>query len=101
MAGLDREALIGSLAAEFEKDKGLDVKIDKCNYIEDTQTLNCRALGLPMDVLEKTKNVSKMYLASMKEAARKDPSAAIKLPYIEVAIKCIDEIITLKAKDQK
>lgn len=95
---LDREALIGGLAAEFDKDKGIGVNIDKNNYIEPTNTLNCTAIGLSMDTLEKTKRVALSYMSAFKKEADKDREAAQKVVYLEVAIKCIDEIIGMKLK---
>lgn len=96
--GLDREALIGGLAAEFDKDKGLDVKIDKNLYIEPTNTLNCTASGLSLDTLQKTKTVAERFKNAYKEEAKTDRVAAQKIMYFEVAIKCIDEVIATKIK---
>ncbi len=98
---LDREALIGGLAAEFEKDKGVEVKIDKSNYIEPTNSLNCTALGLPLDTLKKTKNVVMEQKEAFKKLAEKDRDAAQSVMHLEVAIKCIDEVIAQKMKTSR
>lgn len=100
MAGFDRAELIGGLAAEFDKAKGLNVKIDKTNYIDSTNSLDCSALGLPLDTLQKTKNVAQLYMNALKDDARNNPESAQKVIYMEVAIKCIDEVIGLKSKNK-
>ena len=95
---LDRAQLIGGLAAEFDKDKGVGGKIDKSNYIEPTNSLDCTALGLPIETLTKTRNVAVKKRDAYKAIASKDPEATQMVLHLDVAIKCIDQIISEKAK---
>ena len=95
---MDRAALINSLANEYEKDKVVEVKLDRGNYIEDTNSLDCTALGLTLDSLKKTRNVLNQQKDAYQPIAKKDMNAAQAMIHLEIAIKCVDEIIAQKLK---
>ena len=84
-----------------EKNTGLDVRIDRSNYIEQKNALECTALLLSLDTLKKTRNVAISYRNAFRLEAGKSDIFAQKLMYMEVAIKCIDEIIAQKLKKEQ
>ena len=90
---LDRAALINGLSQEFDKAKGVDVKIDATNYIDSTNTLDCTANAIPIENLFKTKNVLLQYKEAFKRDAAKNPQYAQDVLHIEIAVKCVEQVI--------
>lgn len=94
---MDRASLIGSLAQEFGM-AGFSGKISPSNYIEDTKSLECSAIFLDIDTLEKTKNVIDFY--EKKISASTDEDKKQHLLHLKVARKCVEEVISQKLKGQ-
>ena len=95
---LDRAALISGLANEFDKDKGIDVKLDKGNYISDTNSLDCTALGIPLENLKKTRAVLQQFKEAFQKESKNDPEVVQNLLHIENSIKCVEQVISEKLK---
>lgn len=85
-----RTDLIKQLAEEMTG----DLTIDTSNYIDSTQSLDCSALGLSMDSLEKTKNVIELH--ERKLANDRNSEASQYLLHLKVAKKCVEEIMNQK-----
>lgn len=87
--------LIAGLASEFTPHP--DLRISTSNYISDTGSVDCSALGLPIDTLEKTVNVIEQHeRLFIKEPDKHEASQY--LAHIRVAKKCVEEVIALKRK---
>ena len=96
---LDRVALINGLSAEFDKAKGYDIKIDQSNFIDSTNSLDCTAAGIPLENLNKTRNVLMKQRESFKAMASTDPMAAQNVLHLENALKCVEQVISEKARE--
>ena len=90
-----RSNLIGALSEEFTGNS--DWNIETSNFITDTNAIDCTALGLSGETLEKTKREIERH--EKKFAAKNDdPMAAQYLAHMKVAKKCVEEIISQKNK---
>ena len=92
-----KASLIGELNAQFVGNK--DLRIDTANFIETTGTMECTALGLDMDTLQKTKNVIEQHERKFQKKDA-DPMHTQYLLHLKVAKKCVEEIMCLKRKTE-
>jgi len=92
----DRRSLINSLAHEFGQASDPDLKIDKSNFIDDSRTLDCTAMGLPVDTLRKTLRVVEQHVKKFRSSDQ--PEKAQYVAHLDVARKCIEEVILLKSR---
>ncbi len=92
----NRADLINALASEFT-DGSSDMKIATSNFISDTGAMDCTAMGLPLETLQKTKNVIEQHEARYANET-KDPMAGQYMLHLKVAKKCIEEIMSMKIK---
>lgn len=90
MTSSTRTDLIKQLAEEMNS----DLNIDTSNYIDSTQSLDCSALGLSMDSLEKTKNVIEMHERKLVNDRNAEDHQY--LLHLKVAKKCVEEIMNQK-----
>lgn len=95
-----RAGLISALANKMGTDVNPDdLHIETSNYLIERNALDCTALGLDMESLEKTKNVIEMHEKKLLNSPNKE--AAQYLLHLRVAKKCVEEIIAQKMKNQK
>ena len=92
---INRADLISALANEFTGEENL--KIETSNFIFDTGAMDCTAMGLPIDTLQKTKNVIEQHEAKFSKET-KNPMNTQYLLHLRVAKKCIEEVIAQKLK---
>ena len=93
----NRSELIGALSEAFQKDS--DLKLDKENIVTGLGSLDCTAMGIPIDALEKTKRVIEQHETKyMKE--KDDPMARYYIVHLKIARKCVEEILAQKRKNQ-
>ena len=93
----NRAELIGALSDAFQKSD--DLKLDKENIVTGLGSLDCTAMGIPIDALEKTKRVIEQHETKfMKE--KDDPMAGYYIVHLKIARKCVEEILALKRKNQ-
>lgn len=92
---INRADLISALASEFTGDDNL--KIETSNFISDTGAMDCTAMGLSIDTLQKTKNVIEQHESKFSKET-KDPMNTQYLLHLRVAKKCIEEVIAQKLK---
>ena len=92
---INRADLINALASEFTVDDNL--KTETRNFIPATGAMDCTAMGLPIDTLQKTKNVIEQHEAKFSKET-KDPMNTQYLLHLRVAKKCIEEVIAQKLK---
>lgn len=93
-----RSSLIGALADSFTDNKSLE--IEKSNYIESTGTIQCGALGLDVATLTKTKNVIEQHIREFSKK-KDDPMSPQYIVHLNVAKKCVEEIIAQRRKMEK
>lgn len=92
-----RSELIGALANSFN-DSQNDLNIETTNYITDTGSMDCTAMGLSLDTLEKTRRVIEQH--ERKYANGKcDLVHKQYLLHLKVAKKCVEEIISIQRKE--
>ena len=91
-----RSNLINALTDEF-KGMGDDLKIDTSNFINTTGTMDCSAMGLDEDTLNKTKRVIEQQIDRFLKKNNNDMNTQYIL-HLKVAKKCVEEIIQLKNK---
>lgn len=87
--------LISALADNFSTAGADDLRISTSNYISNTGAMNCTALGLSMEDLEKTKNVIELHEQKFSKYPN-DNEASQYLLHLRVAKKCVEEIIAQK-----
>lgn len=92
---INRADLISALASEFTGDDNL--KIETSNFISDTGAMDCTAMGLSIETLQKTKNVIEQHEAKFSKETS-DPMNMQYLLHLRVAKKCIEEVIAQKLK---
>lgn len=90
----NRAELIGALNNAFRGDKALQIKSE--NIISNTGSLDCTAMGLPIDDLEKTKRVIEQHENKYRKSSV--PNAGQYMMHLNIAKKCVEEIIVLKKK---
>lgn len=93
-----RSDLIGALAESFNKSSA--TAIETSNYIENTGTMDCSAMGLDISTLKKTSNVIDQHIALF-YGKETDPEKAQYIMHLKIAKKCVEEIILLKTKKEK
>ncbi len=91
----NRADLINALASEFTGEDTL--KIATSNFISDTGAMDCTAMGLSLETLQKTKNVIEQQEARYAKET-KDPMTGQYMLHLKVAKKCVDEVISMKMK---
>ena len=92
-----RSDLIGALADSFNTAK-MDLSIETTNFITNTGAVDCTAMGLPLDALEKTKRVIEQHERKF-STEKNDPLHTQYLMHLKVARKCVEEIISLRRKE--
>ncbi len=85
-----RSELIKGLANAVTPDNNIDTS----NYIDSSQTLDCTAMGISMDSLEKTKNVIESH--ERKLAGERNSEAHQYLLHLKIARKCVEEVMARK-----
>lgn len=94
----NRQDLIAELAGAFFPESKDEV--DTSKYVVSKNALNCKALDLDMDVLEKTLSMIKFQESRIRNDMNK--SNEVLLSHLCVARKCVLEIIAQKlAKNQE
>ena len=89
-----RANLIGALANQMSTSQSDDLRIDTSNFITDTGAMDCTAMGLSLDALNKTKNVIELH--ENKFATNPTEMSAQYLLHLRVAKKCVEEVIQQK-----
>ena len=91
-----RTNLIGALADSFNGEQ-TDLTLETTNYITNTGTMDCTAMGLPLDALEKTKRVIEQH--ERKFAGENQDQLHVQyLMHLKIARKCVEEVMSLKNK---
>ena len=83
--------LVNALSDAFTGDK--DLQIETSNYIETTGTMDCNALGLDLNTLQKTRNVIEQHENKFRKQTN-NPMSAQYMMHLKVAKKCVDEIMS-------
>ena len=94
-----RSDLIGALANSFNSTQ-IDLNIETTNYITDTGSMDCTAMGLPLNTLEKTKQVIEQHERKF-STGKCDLVHKQYLLHLKVAKKCVEEIIALQKKKEE
>ena len=92
-----KSSLISQLTDQFNAGTS-ELTIDTSNYITSTGTLDCSALGLDVDTLQKTNRVIDQQISKFSKEQNNKLNAQYIL-HLKVAKKCVEEIIHQKAKN--
>lgn len=96
MEEANRESLIKELAKGFETLENEDLQLKRSDYIEETNSLNCSIDAIDKEDLKKTLRVIKQHEQKFRNNAVKSPTAMQYVYHLEIAKKCVEEIITQK-----